>query len=325
MSDKIRAYGLLAAMKGGVSGNSDSTIHGMISEVATRPAVLPSSRVAAVAALASASTSVPLPVIPSAPLPAEVHVTQEIDLSSGTASAPSLPRRSVVSPRRVARSSPAPQAQIEPSSSPARPKETQQIHTSIPGSRKEDEPVSIVALGHSSAAAAGSPASPPAAALSGQYIASLMGLVGPTEHGSNLDAKVPAAARTASVSEVRHEIVALGGDGQLALNEPNWAKFRSESDAAAPTLVLSFLGDTSAGKSHTIRELLSDEVERPYCQQAASQMNATTFNVNLFVCKTLVPGVSLNFLDYEGENGTDTPVMAAVCARVMSQHGCMSV
>lgn len=31
-----------------------------------------------------------------------------------------------------------------------------------------------------------------------------------------------------------------------------------------------------------------------------------------YVCKSLVPGVCVNMLDFEGENGTETPVMAAV-------------
>ena len=54
---------------------------------------------------------------------------------------------------------------------------------------------------------------------------------------------------------------------------------------------------------------------RPFCQVASSQKAATTYNVNLYVCKSLVPGMNVNLLDYEGENGSDTPVMAAVSSR----------
>jgi hypothetical protein len=50
----------------------------------------------------------------------------------------------------------------------------------------------------------------------------------------------------------------------------------------------SFLGDTSAGKSHTIRELLgSKEARKPFVQRAAAQFASTTANVNLYMCREL--------------------------------------
>lgn len=92
------------------------------------------------------------------------------------------------------------------------------------------------------------------------------------------------AMRHASAAEVKHEIIALG-DSVLALNEANWARFRKESESTVPTVVISFLGDTSAGKSHTIRELMGtdDGSSRPFVQPPSVQGAATTFNVNLYV------------------------------------------
>jgi hypothetical protein len=41
------------------------------------------------------------------------------------------------------------------------------------------------------------------------------------------------------------------------------------------------------------------------------QTSSTTSNVNLYPCTTLMPGITVNFLDFEGENGSEVPVMAA--------------
>lgn len=51
---------------------------------------------------------------------------------------------------------------------------------------------------------------------------------------------------------------------------------------------------------------------RPFCQNAGPQSVATTFNVNLFPSTSLMGGITVNFVDYEGENGSDFPIMAAV-------------
>lgn len=125
--------------------------------------------------------------------------------------------------------------------------------------------------------------------------------------GSNLDASV----FTASADEHRHEIVSLQGT-DLRINEANWRLLRHSVDPEAPTVVISFVGDTSAGKSHTIRQLMSEEEDRPYCQTAARQNQATTFNVNLYPCASLLEGPIVNFVDYEGENGSEAPLMGQV-------------
>ena len=165
------------------------------------------------------------------------------------------------------------------------------------------------------------------AVLSGQYVASMMQMVGSSTGAGPVEAKLHESVRAASTTEQQHEIIALDND-QLSLHEPNWQRFRKESEHGKPTLVVSFLGDTSAGKSHTIRELIGDVsgVDRPFCQ-AAGQVNATTFNVNLYVCKHLVPDVTLNFLDLEGENGTEAPVMAtarSLAAGATGRHKAVS-
>jgi hypothetical protein len=115
-------------------------------------------------------------------------------------------------------------------------------------------------------------------------------------------------------TERRHEIVALlpgGGETgwHLLLNYRNWNAIRGRIDEDAPTMVISFLGDTEVGKSHTIRELMSDGEERPFVQRGADQRASTTSNVNLFECRSLVPGVTVNLLDFEGENGSQATVV----------------
>lgn len=80
-------------------------------------------------------------------------------------------------------------------------------------------------------------------------------------------APAAAAARTAerraperpplSLAEVAdaehaHEIIGLV-DGELKVNQANWDAFKKSAVCDMGTLVVSFVGDTSAGKSHTIR------------------------------------------------------------------------
>jgi hypothetical protein len=68
-------------------------------------------------------------------------------------------------------------------------------------------------------------------------------------------------------------------------------------------------GDTAVGKSTCIRELMGAGEERPYVQRSSEQLASTTYNVNLFPCGTLLPGLTINFLDFEGEGGSAMPVM----------------
>jgi hypothetical protein len=75
-------------------------------------------------------------------------------------------------------------------------------------------------------------------------------------------------------------------------------------------------GDTEVGKSHTIRELMQGDEERPFVQRGADQTASTTFNVNLYQSRSLVPEVTVNFLDFEGEHGSEAPLLAGVSQRV---------
>jgi GTPase SAR1 family protein len=126
---------------------------------------------------------------------------------------------------------------------------------------------------------------------------------------------LPAAlpdTRVAREIERRHELVALV-DGRLTLNFANYEAFRDRGDVDAPTLVVSFLGDTSVGKSTVIRELIGDLYgeDRPYVQRSAEQLSSTTSNVNMFTSARMVAGYAVHLLDFEGESGSATPLMAA--------------
>lgn len=155
----------------------------------------------------------------------------------------------------------------------------------------------------------------PRSMRSGRYLASLMTVAETVEdHSLRGDAASAAAmdhrVQEASAEEMNHEIIALGD--KLVVNEENLAELRASVDPDAAALVVSFLGDTSAGKSHTIRELMSASESRPFCQEARGQSVATTFNVNLFPCQSIAPGMVVHLVDYEGENGSNTPIMMAV-------------
>ncbi len=149
---------------------------------------------------------------------------------------------------------------------------------------------------------------------SGRYLASLMSVAEPLDAASARDAPMAALldprVRGAATEEMKHEIIGLGE--RLVVNEENLAALKSSVDPDAPALIVSFLGDTSAGKSHTIRQLMSASESRPFCQNARGQSMATTFNVNLFPCTSIAPGMVVHLVDYEGENGSNTPVMMAV-------------
>ena len=133
----------------------------------------------------------------------------------------------------------------------------------------------------------------------------------PLHDSESLPSPVDPALEEAGRVEAQHEIFRLSPSG-LDLNSENWDRFQEGIDPFSPTLVVSFLGDTSAGKSHTIRELMSPTESRPFCQDSTTQQTATTFNVNLFQCRSIVEGTVINLVDYEGENGSNTPLMATV-------------
>lgn len=115
--------------------------------------------------------------------------------------------------------------------------------------------------------------------------------------------------RAAIARESQHEVVALMGR-ELTVNWSNFNRYRAGADAGAPTMVVSFLGDTSVGKSTTIAALMGDDADRPHVQRGREQTASTTFNVNLYRCTSLAPGLAVSFLDFEGESGSETPLMA---------------
>jgi hypothetical protein len=100
--------------------------------------------------------------------------------------------------------------------------------------------------------AAGEPIS---ASVSGDVLADLLssggsgggsgggGVRGKLGDSATLATSLSAAARTV---EEKHEIVALLGD-RLAVNYDNYRRFRTATDATAPTMVVSFLGEARAG------------------------------------------------------------------------------
>lgn len=162
-------------------------------------------------------------------------------------------------------------------------------------------------------ATSGSTAAAPSVRAGGELLAALLLQGGAPATDAADHSALQATLRAAALEESSHEIIALEGD-RLVLQEANWTRFRESVDCEGPMLVASFLGDTSAGKSHTIRQLMGDDETRPFVQPSRTQSLATTFNVNLYPSTTLVPGVTVNFVDFEGENGTSAPVMAAARA-----------
>ena len=109
--------------------------------------------------------------------------------------------------------------------------------------------------------------------------------------------------------ELRHEIVILRGR-ELVIQWSNLRRLQAEANAAQPTMVVSFLGDTSVGKSTTIGELMQGDAGRPFVQRGRGQIRSTTNNVNLYPCRTLASGLVVNFLDFEGEGGSESFVAA---------------
>lgn len=77
----------------------------------------------------------------------------------------------------------------------------------------------------------------------------------------------------------------------------------------APRTAPAPAGDTAVGKSTCIRELMGRDEDRPYVQRSSDQSASTTCNVNLFPCSSLLSGMTINFLDFEGEGGSAAPVM----------------
>lgn len=131
---------------------------------------------------------------------------------------------------------------------------------------------------------------------------------------ADADSDGSGAAKSALEVESKHEVIALlqqpGGGSNLCMNWANWNQYKAAVDDGSPTLVVSFLGDTEVGKSHTIRELMNPLEERPFVQRGRDQNASTTFNVNLYSCRSLVRDAVVHLLDFEGENGSDTPILA---------------
>jgi hypothetical protein len=118
----------------------------------------------------------------------------------------------------------------------------------------------------------------------------------------------------ARAKESAHEIVALS-DGKLVVNWGNYNRFKEHSDSDIPTLVVSFLGNTTMGKSTLIKALIGDGDDVPFVPDR--QSSSATFNVNLYTSRRtlrLTDGTyrefEVKFLDFEGEAGSAEPMMA---------------
>lgn len=73
----------------------------------------------------------------------------------------------------------------------------------------------------------------------------------------DVDSQIDPSLKEASQIESKHEIIHLTEHG-MEINYSNLHRFRDSAAGQKNTLVVSFLGDTSAGKSHTIRELMGE-------------------------------------------------------------------
>ena len=154
---------------------------------------------------------------------------------------------------------------------------------------------------------------PTSSAVSGSLVARAILLRvdgGASSAGPGLQSALQAVIR----AESQHELVALVGKS-LAVR---WDNYRAFSDGIIPTepcMVVSLLGDTAVGKSTTIAELMGDAEERPHVQRGRDQSASTTFNVNFFPCRSLVDGLTINFLDFEGESGSEAPLMSGAAPK----------
>ena len=115
-------------------------------------------------------------------------------------------------------------------------------------------------------------------------------------------------------NESQREVVCLKqtetGQYELSVNEANCERMAlDESDAKVP--VLSFLGNTTAGKSFIIKSLMAKHEESPFCFEE-DKMCSTTANANMFTSRNIVRDARVNIIDFEGENGL-SPFMDMVC------------
>ncbi|KDO32069.1 hypothetical protein SPRG_03287 [Saprolegnia parasitica CBS 223.65] len=122
-------------------------------------------------------------------------------------------------------------------------------------------------------------------------------------------------ARDQAAQERSKEIISLqqtaSGHYQLQPNDVNLDLMFEDaavSDAKVP--VISFLGNTTAGKSFLIRALMGDHEIRPFCFDE-DKMCSTTANANMYSSTCVVPHERANVIDFEGENGL-TPFMNMV-------------
>ncbi|OQR94085.1 hypothetical protein ACHHYP_01863 [Achlya hypogyna] len=122
-------------------------------------------------------------------------------------------------------------------------------------------------------------------------------------------------AREQAAQERSKEIISLqqtpSGHYQLRPNDANLdVMFEDAADSDAKVPVISFLGNTTAGKSFLIRSLMGDSEIRPFCFDE-DKMCSTTANANMYSSTYVVPHERANVIDFEGENGL-TPFMNMV-------------
>lgn len=100
----------------------------------------------------------------------------------------------------------------------------------------------------------------------GATAAAAMSLQAPVGADSVMASLLPSSqplVTRASISESMHEIIELR-DGSLAVNRANWRRFRARASNTARAALVSFVGDTSAGKSFLIGCLLGNEERCAY-------------------------------------------------------------
>ncbi|KAF0690488.1 Aste57867_18113 [Aphanomyces stellatus] len=119
-------------------------------------------------------------------------------------------------------------------------------------------------------------------------------------------------ARRVTQDEGTKEIISLqqvpSGHFHLRTNDANVdSMFEAAALSEAKVPVISFLGNTTAGKSFLIRSLMADREVRPFCFDE-EKMCSTTANANMYASTHVVTDTRVNVIDFEGENGL-TPFM----------------
>ncbi|CAF1620539.1 unnamed protein product, partial [Didymodactylos carnosus] len=94
--------------------------------------------------------------------------------------------------------------------------------------------------------------------------------------------------------------------------EKHWrcATENNEMTLTGLVFVISFLGNTTAGKSFISKHFFDENEQKPWTSAESDNLGSTTSNINCFECQKVNKMTSKTLLlDFEGENGTSTPLM----------------